>query len=1067
MTAKREVRVFLSSTYVDLSQTRAEVIKWLQGVFEADLTIMETFGSDAAPPDILSVRRVRDCDLFVGIYAHRYGTVDPTIGKSITELELDEAKQSLSTGTLKDILLYVIDEKSTWVLGHKDKSSAAEAGRKGLRHKAAEHTYTLFQTGADLPFFILRDVRRKLDQHFSTLPTRVRRFALPAPRRLNQPIGMEFLTSQFQRYLISRQDKVNELARRLGEEPTVLMLGESGVGKTSLIHAGLIPAIVNQGFRPVYSRPLGLPCSDIVQQLYSTIFGGAKSHRAELPAVVAEAEAALRGKTLLLIIDQFEDVLGSGQIEETKALVSSLTTLRNLSSPSVKTLIAYRADLEARLGEYWQAMSGSPSGLPRVYLGGLNPDRLWAEITRALRDLSVRLKLRAGEADHIVADLINASHGTGVQGTYPPYVQMLIGHLWKESRIGRSPLTYADYERAGGMSGIVGSYLSRQLAYAQDAQGHLKSVLVSLVRSYGVKAQKEIDEVQVDSGLTKPESEAALEKLIDLRLVRHIGSYYEVSHDFVARKIINELADSEEREFKRFRELLSSKAQAYATTRSSLTSDELLMLYKHRHRIIPEEPELRILLASWIQGAGPALFWLLQEPAPRLKDLIVGAQGGLELEADEQMRIALLKRKLGEEPFPSGDFSPFRGYKRSWELMRLMAIDSERVPEQALLYGLRHDREDVRDAALLIVGHRIGAGGLTWIQRLRESGSLPVLQAYFRLVLMAAPWPLDQQSPNRALVEFSALRALANASTASEVAERNRDLLRLRPPGRILIFSRALVLVKTGRLPELLRLCERLPKAKALLALEAIGHRTSLRDFTALLRVFCRWTRRPPDYFRLRRNYAKPLALADAIRRAMREDFLAVLRRSVGNLELRPPTRPIILAALEHGALQDLRTLVDRIATASEKVNIWNHTQLGYAAGALTARDPAGIPGFVVGFLCRKDFWGYLSAQERRAADRNDLLPLRNPDNRPFLVRLVAYALVGAAGKKDRQVLIRLCSHNYSLIAHAAALRLADLLGEQVLGVLGKEVDKSIRERTIQSLAEATAYAEMRVFNVI
>ena len=71
---------------------------------------METFGSDATTPDVNSVRRVRDCDLFVGIYAHRYGTLDEVTSKSIVELELDEAKRAFSTGVLSDISLNVIDE---------------------------------------------------------------------------------------------------------------------------------------------------------------------------------------------------------------------------------------------------------------------------------------------------------------------------------------------------------------------------------------------------------------------------------------------------------------------------------------------------------------------------------------------------------------------------------------------------------------------------------------------------------------------------------------------------------------------------------------------------------------------------------------------------------------------------------------------------------------------------------------------------------------------------------------------------------------------------------------------
>jgi hypothetical protein len=61
----------------------------------------------------LILAEVRESDLFVGIYARRYGAVDPATGKSITELELDEAERSLSAGTLTDILLYWLDEDAS------------------------------------------------------------------------------------------------------------------------------------------------------------------------------------------------------------------------------------------------------------------------------------------------------------------------------------------------------------------------------------------------------------------------------------------------------------------------------------------------------------------------------------------------------------------------------------------------------------------------------------------------------------------------------------------------------------------------------------------------------------------------------------------------------------------------------------------------------------------------------------------------------------------------------------------------------------------------------------------
>ena len=122
-------RIFLSSTYIDLRNLRAEVIRWLTGIFGASSIVMETSGSDAAPPDVMSIRRVRQCDIFVGVYGHRYGTIDPITGKSITELELDEARIAQSAGVVSELLLYMIDPTSAWLSEFADISNDAQVGR--------------------------------------------------------------------------------------------------------------------------------------------------------------------------------------------------------------------------------------------------------------------------------------------------------------------------------------------------------------------------------------------------------------------------------------------------------------------------------------------------------------------------------------------------------------------------------------------------------------------------------------------------------------------------------------------------------------------------------------------------------------------------------------------------------------------------------------------------------------------------------------------------------------------------------------------------------------------------
>ena len=96
-----------------------------------------------------------------------------------------------------------------------------------------------------------------------------------------------------------------------------------------------------------------------------------------------------------------------------------------------------------------------------------------------------------------------------------------------------------------------------------------------------------------------------------------------------------------------------------------------------------------------------------------------------------------------------------------------------------------------------------------------------------------------------------------------------------------------------------------------------------------------------------------------------------------------------------------------------------------------------------------------------------DLLPLKDLDNRALFVRLVAYGVIGASKSGDKDLLVRLSGHNYGLVARAAATRLADLLGKDALNALAKEIETYIQQRKVASFADALRFAEMRVFGVI
>ena len=1055
------MKVFLSSTFVDLGKARAEVSAWLTGVFGAELIVMETFGSDTTPPDITSIRRVRECDAFIGIYARRYGTVDQNSGKSITELELEEAKNALSTGVLKTILLYVLKRESPWPQEFTEKDEAVQIKLERLAEKARHHTCTLFERVEQLPFFIVRDVYREISaraQHVRKL----RDFSLPPVRPITQPLGMEFLTSADRGYLAGRQKQVDDLIALLRDNQICLLLGDSGVGKTSLIHAGLIPNLP-ASWRTVYSRPFGLPESDVTNQIQTSIFDGLPSYKGPLPPLLAEVLAALGDKSLLLIIDQFEDVLAARDNRELEQLIEDIRSIREIYSPSVRLLICYRADLEARLGELWQRITGSAQGLPRLYLPGIDEHSAWDVIKKVLGDLSVEMTLGAEEETAIEQDLVTASHGATGNRVYPPYVQILIDHIWSTSKQGPDRYSLKDYTAAGSIEGIVGTYLSRLISYAQDSKGTIQAVLVALVRSHGSKKQVTLQDIAGETARDFVQCEAAVERLIDLRLVRHIGEYYEISHDFIARKVLYELVDADELAFKRFRELLSSKSAAFSTTRSLLTTEELLMLYIYRDRILPNELELRLLLASWLSNEGPALYWILKADPDQLPLWLQAEQGFLDDQKSTAL-AALLKRKLKGQALTGQDYSVFHGYQLSTELAALIREAGAIVPEKVLRYGLRHRRAEVRNASLEAAVREVKNGDWSWIQRLRGSSSNALRRTYENLACDSRVPVPPVNAGDRALQEFAIIKqiALDPVSAGKHLLE---NLRMLRPSRSKLLFGRALYLVRTGRVPTFLSKAGKMSAADCVIWFSAIRPGLSDQAFELLIQKYEQWNSNGGEARQT--QMTKSNALARAICRLADEQrvnrIVAVLRKT----PLLWSSRPLVAALLRYGGNEELAFLLERIAGAKYHVDYWNHTELGSITQARMSQIGVGIPPFLETIANTTEFWSHVRGQHRRDSSKEMLLPIVNPQNRPLFIRLAGYGLLGAAKKEDQELLLRLSTHEYGLIARAAAKRLVCFFGSEVFKLLSAGIEESIRSNRTDSISEALVAAELEAYGIM
>jgi hypothetical protein len=149
----------------------------------------------------------------------------------------------------------------------------------------------------------------------------------------NPWLGLSSYSEETRAYFRGRDEEAGELARRVQRKLLTVLFGQSGLGKTSLLRAGLVPRLRGSGFCPVYVRidyaaESPSPAEQIKQAIFKvtaeaghwTRAGSAVEgeslweflhHRGDL---LRDAD----GQTLLplLIFDQFEEIFTLAQADD-------------------------------------------------------------------------------------------------------------------------------------------------------------------------------------------------------------------------------------------------------------------------------------------------------------------------------------------------------------------------------------------------------------------------------------------------------------------------------------------------------------------------------------------------------------------------------------------------------------------------------------------------------------------------------------------------------------------------------------------------------------------------------
>ena len=367
-----------------------------------------------------------------------------------------------------------------------------------------------------------------------------------------------------------RDQQTDELLARIGQAPAVAVVGNSGCGKSSLVRAGLVPALrrgrfhVNgrwiDSWRIAVCRPSGDPfrglaallprqlaphlsqvdASHYIHHLGERLPQGGPALRDAIAALLGCELSTTPDMRVLLVIDQFEEIFTGTADGDTRAryvdLLVNAASLRAVVPTHV--VIVLRADFFGRCLDHppLAAMLDAPFNVPLM-----TPAQMKHGIVS-------RLRLAGGRAEPGLIDAMLADVGS--QPGNLALLEHALSELWKRSDGPHRRLTYEGYQAIGALEGAL--EIHADAVYSElsaESQARAKQIFLALVNLAEDEEKKTLAlyrrRVTIDSleHLGPPDHiEALIARLASARLVTTGAAYpgapafVEISHDLLLQR---------------------------------------------------------------------------------------------------------------------------------------------------------------------------------------------------------------------------------------------------------------------------------------------------------------------------------------------------------------------------------------------------------------------------------------------------------------------------------------------------------------------------------------------------
>ncbi|GAA2921577.1 AAA family ATPase [Streptomyces enissocaesilis] len=374
------------------------------------------------------------------------------------------------------------------------------------------------------------------------------------PRGVCPYRGLAPYRQQDARWFFGRERSTDVLVDQLrAAEKTgglVMLVGASGAGKSSLLNAGLVPALQNgalgdgdsQAREVLQLVPGGDPLAELTHQIpeLAPVVSAAEPDIPQFEHTVRDAFTAWSQRRTssparpVVIVDQFEEAFTLCSHEAARRtfiqLLHAACTHADSGDPApALVVLGIRADFYEQCLGYPELADALQHR--HMVLGPLTTTELREAVTGPAK--AVGMELEPGLAELIVrevsADGPRGGHGAGAL----PLLSHALLATWQRRKAGR--LTLAGYRAAGGIQGAVAATAERAWSSLDPAARTAARLLLLRLVRLGEDTQatrrrgtrRQLAEESTDPNKTKE----SLEALVHARLVTLDAETVEITHE--------------------------------------------------------------------------------------------------------------------------------------------------------------------------------------------------------------------------------------------------------------------------------------------------------------------------------------------------------------------------------------------------------------------------------------------------------------------------------------------------------------------------------------------------------